>query len=212
MLLPVFCLFSNKQGLPMIEVTAVRIDRHELEKLNKKELNGVMKYSGVAYTSTGKDLKKLPLVLAIMRSESNFEKTAISRAGAMGLMQLMPATALEESVKMGHDIKLEDLIKNPEINIGIGISYFNRIGDSLRDVRDENKRLKLMIASYNAGPNRVKRVFGCKGYSCYTKRANELTDDEFEERLFQYLPGETVRYLKSVEKHYAKYKNIFAAV
>jgi soluble lytic murein transglycosylase-like protein len=212
MLLPVFCLFSNKQGLPMSEVSAVKINKNELEKLNKKEHNGIMKYSGVTYISCGKDLKKVSLMLAIIRSESNFEEEAISRAGAMGLMQLMPATAFEESIKMGHNIKLEDLVKVPEINIDIGISYFNRIGEALLGVQDDNKRLKLMIASYNAGPNRVKRAFGCKGFSCYARRVNEMTNEEFKNKLLQHLPDETIQYLKSVEKYHTKYKNIFAAV
>lgn len=209
---PVLCLFSNKQGLSMSEVSVVRINKYELDKLNKTEYNGVIKYGGFIYLSCEEDIKKLTLILAMMKAESNFNKKAISKAGAMGLMQLMPNTALEESFKMGRNIKLNDLIRNPQINIDIGISYFLRVGEQLSDIKDNQKRIKLMIASYNAGPYGVRRVFGCKSFSCYSKVVNELSDDEFGKKLSDHLPSETITYLKSVENHYNRYKNIFETV
>lgn len=91
------------------------------------------------------------LVLAIIRQESNFHSGAVSRAGARGLMQLMPATAklVARQEKLHHDESA--LTARPEYNVRLGASY-------LQDLIDRfGGSYPLAIAGYNAGPGRPAR-------------------------------------------------------
>jgi hypothetical protein len=85
------------------------------------------------------------LVKAIIKVESDFNPHAVSSAGARGLMQLMPMTALEMQVKDSFD---------PIQNVGGGVQYFAR----MRELFDGDVRLAL--AAYNAGPGNVLRYGG----------------------------------------------------
>jgi len=90
------------------------------------------------------------LLFAIARQESAFSPDAKSPAGALGLMQLMPATAKQTARRSGVNYKYHDLLK-PEPNIKLGSRYLN----SLLSQFDGNRILA--AAAYNAGPNRVKK-------------------------------------------------------
>ncbi|HRZ83323.1 MAG TPA: lytic transglycosylase domain-containing protein, partial [Candidatus Hydrogenedentes bacterium] len=85
-----------------------------------------------------------PLVYAVIRAESNFEPNAVSPAGARGLMQLMPGTALEMGVTD---------IFDPEQNVAGGTQYLRKMIDIFGDKR-------LALAAYNAGPENVKKHGG----------------------------------------------------
>jgi soluble lytic murein transglycosylase len=90
-------------------------------------------------------------IYAIVRQESAFSTDARSRAGAIGLMQLMPTTAKEVAVKADNrGFKVNDLLQ-PEVNIALGATYLNQIYRRLQ----ENP--VLATAAYNAGPSRVMR-------------------------------------------------------
>lgn len=91
------------------------------------------------------------LVHAIIRQESSFETTAISRVGARGLMQLMPATAKSTARSLGLEYELGSLIARPDYNVRLGSAYLKQMVD-----RFDGHYIKA-IASYNAGPGRVVR-------------------------------------------------------
>ena len=107
---------------------------------------------------------KEAVVYAVIHAESNFNPHAVSRAGARGLMQLMPGTAAEMNV--------EDVF-DPAQNIAGGAQYLAQL---LRTFDDD---LSLALAGYNAGPNAVIKHGGIPPYSetqAYVKRVEDLAD------------------------------------
>ena len=87
----------------------------------------------------------------IARSESLFMSDVASHAGAIGLMQLMPATGKETARKNGIEYRGRWTLMDPAKNIALGTSY---LAEML--ARFDNNRV-LATAAYNAGPHRVER-------------------------------------------------------
>ena len=97
-----------------------------------------------------------------MKVESNFNPNAVSRKGAMGLMQLMPQTARQLNLNNPFD---------PEQNVDAGVRHLKRLLDSYGgDVR-------LSLAAYNAGAGAVARSSGIPRYAetqNYVRRITSL--------------------------------------
>jgi soluble lytic murein transglycosylase len=90
------------------------------------------------------------MMYAIIRQESRFMADARSRVGAMGLMQLMPATARWVARQIPVKPFQTDMLLQPELNVNMGTYYFKRV---LADLGDPI----LATAAYNAGPGRARR-------------------------------------------------------
>ncbi len=91
------------------------------------------------------------LLYGLIREESHFESEAVSRAGAVGLMQLMPETASRVAAQMDLSWEGPDQLGSPDVNVAIGAWY---AADLLRDGRGS---VAWMLAAYNAGPGAAKR-------------------------------------------------------
>jgi len=98
-------------------------------------------------------------IMAVARVESCFDAKALSRAGAMGLMQLMPATARELGVVDAH---------NPIQNLQGGTRYLDSMNRRFAD-------MNLALAAYNAGPGTVERFGGIPPYPETTRYIELVT-------------------------------------
>ncbi len=102
------------------------------------------------------------LIISIIFIESYFDKNAVSKRGACGLMQLMPETAKR--------FKVNDIF-DPKENIMGGTAYLRHLYDFF------DGDLKLILAAYNAGENIVKKFNGIPPYKetkNYVKKVTEI--------------------------------------
>ena len=91
------------------------------------------------------------LLFAIIRQESAFERDAVSRVGARGLMQLMPTTANAIANEMQLPFSADRLTADGSYNVLLGRTYLEML------INDFGGSYALAIASYNAGPRRVRQ-------------------------------------------------------
>ena len=130
-------------------------------------------------------------VFSIARQESLFDTSAISSSYAIGLLQLLPGTAQTLATREGYGtIETKDLQK-PLTNIRFGVRFLADL------VKKFDGQIALAAASYNAGPNRIKK---------WIENDPERELDEFIEDIpiFQ-----TRNYVKKVMTNYAVYHYIF---
>ncbi|MGC4251891.1 MAG: lytic transglycosylase domain-containing protein [Sphingobium sp.] len=97
------------------------------------------------------------MVHAIARQESQFDRAAVSHAGARGLMQLMPGTAREQAGKLGLSYTPGSLTSDTSYNIMLGSAYFERM------MSYYGGSYPLAVAAYNAGPGNVNKWIAANG-------------------------------------------------
>ncbi len=90
------------------------------------------------------------LVMAVIAVESGFYNFAVSHVGAMGLMQLMPATGEELALQMDIHWRGEQTLFDPESNIRMGVAYLRWLTNRFGDV-------STALAAYNWGPGHIDR-------------------------------------------------------
>jgi soluble lytic murein transglycosylase len=95
---------------------------------------------------------RFAIIHAITRQESQFDRGARSSANAIGMMQLVPATAAEQAQKMGLPASpTSRLSEDPVWNVTLGSGFIQRLRDSY------GGSAPLAVAAYNAGPGNVRR-------------------------------------------------------
>ena len=120
---------AEMPAVPYAEMIAEAADRYELDRL---------------------------LLTALVRQESNFRPRARSRAGAVGLTQLMPRTARGLGLVVDRRRGIDGRVV-PELALDGGARY-------LREQLDRFARVRLALAAYNAGPRSVRRYRGIPPY------------------------------------------------
>lgn len=121
--------------------------------------NGLSEYSAVGFPTVPVPAgyeSNWTIIHAISRQESQFDRAAVSHAGARGLMQLMPGTAREQSGKMGLAYSQAALTTDPKLSIMLGSSYFQRVYANYGSY-------PLAVAAYNAGGGNVNKWLRANG-------------------------------------------------
>lgn len=141
------------------------------------------------------------LMMAEGYQESGLNQQAKSSVGAIGIMQLMPAT--------GEEMRVGDIHKE-EPNIHAGVKYFHSMVERLygNEPMDEQNKILFTFAAYNCGPARVKQL--------RAEAANEGLDpnvwvNNVEIIAAKRLGAETVSYVANIYKYYVAYKLIAVA-
>lgn len=132
------------------------------------------------------------LVYAVIRTESSFNPKAVSRAGAVGLMQMMPSTfrwLTDDILAEGLE---DDALYDPEVNIRYGTYYLRRMYDRYGD-------WETALASYNAGSGNVDDWL-----------LDPVLTDWRGHLIAQKIPFEETRnYVKKVVKAYDAYNRLY---
>jgi membrane-bound lytic murein transglycosylase C len=127
------------------------------------EARGAERYRGSVEKYATQYQVSPSLVLAIMRTESNFNPFAVSGAPAYGLMQLVPTSggrAAERRISGNDQTPTSDYLLDPEHNIELGVAYLSVLNhDEFSAVTNQSSRDYCVIAAYNTGPHNVTRVF-----------------------------------------------------
>jgi len=129
------------------------------------------------------------LIAALIREESRYDPEVVSWAGAVGLMQLMPATANQVNNQIKAHIKDSSNLHDVKTNIFFGAHY-------LAGLMKEYEKIPFAIIAYNAGGSNLK-----KWLTRYYK--DDITE------FVEHIPyKETKGYIKKVLKSYWQYRNI----
>ncbi|HXG91152.1 MAG TPA: transglycosylase SLT domain-containing protein [Blastocatellia bacterium] len=131
------------------------------------------------------------IVAGLIRQESVFNPTAISRVGARGLMQVMPATAQVISKRQGGGAITAADLYNPAVNIKLGMNYLAQM------LGQFNNRIEYAAAAYNAGPGRARAWIAARG--------NFDIEDWIESIPF----SETRGYVMGVLRYAANYRRLY---
>ncbi|GHV55534.1 hypothetical protein FACS1894206_09960 [Deltaproteobacteria bacterium] len=136
------------------------------------------------------------LVYGIMRTESAFNPFAVSNAGALGLMQVVPESA-------GNEVHLfltgkpakpsSSFLFDPKSNVEYGCAYLHLLSTRyFASVKNRSSRVLCMIAGYNAGPNAVLKLFGTNPEAAVSA-INEISSEELYKKLSRSMPAEETR-------------------
>ena len=151
-------LARNEADHALVSALALSVERpdHSIGAAQRAARNGYISIDrlfplvDVAFAKDDATLEHA-LVLAVIRQESRFDRAARSGAGALGLMQLMPATARSLARRMGLSDDRRRLTSDPAHNIALGSRYLDNL------IERFGGSYLLALAAYNGGPRNVSR-------------------------------------------------------
>ncbi len=130
------------------------------------------------------------LVAAVIHCESGYDVDAVSPAGAVGLMQIMPDTGAWIADKLKIEGYCDQQLCDPDTNIQLGCWYLQYLTERFGGAH------KHMLAAYNAGPNNVQKWLADETYST----EGNLTEIPFLE---------TRNFVERVTRAYEKYRELY---
>jgi soluble lytic murein transglycosylase len=131
------------------------------------------------------------LVASLIRQESEFNPGAVSRADALGLMQLLPGTGKKVARELRVRRFSSDQLLTPNLNLQLGTRYFRTM------VNQFGGRVEYALAAYNAGADRVQN---------WLAQGNFRDPEEFVESI----PfTETREYVQAIMRNTAIYKRLY---
>ncbi len=152
------------------------------------------------------------LLASVAFTESNFDTTAVSWAGAKGLMQLMPGTARAMGVPPGME-------ENAEESVKAATKYIAAIARSFSSVPDDDQRIDFILASYNAGLGHIQDAMALaekygKNKYVWTDNVESFILLKSNEEYFSdpvckngYFRGrETFNFVRDIRERFALYK------
>ena len=187
----------SKDNIERVKVTVtIPMVPEHLRIRAEKFLEAVRKYA--AQRNVG-----VPLVLALIQTESYFNPLAKSHIPAFGLMQIVPRSGGLDAYRYvfkKDQMPTAQFLYEANNNLLLGTAYMELLNTRyLYGVKDPLKREYLMVAAYNGGIGRViKRVL--KQYNI-----PEISSDEVFDALIKEMPSETKKYLKKVTSRKENY-------
>ena len=140
------------------------------------------------------------LILAMAFQESGLDHTRKSKAGAVGIMQILPSTARDKKIGIKNVDKLEN-------NVHAGVKYLDFLRDHYFSNEEISPRdqIRMSLAAYNAGPAKIRKVRNLAEKMGLNKnrwfRNVELA-------ALRIIGQETVRYVSNINKYYVLYQTL----
>ncbi len=193
--------FENQKSAQMVESDYYTLNSGKVSAFD----NIIKKYS----TEIHWDWR---LLASLIYQESHFNPHVVSWAGAFGLMQLMPTTARRFGINMD---------SSPNDQIKAGVKFLKWLDSRFSDIKDENERIKFILAAYNVGYGHIvdarnlARKYG-KDPDKWENNVDEYLLSKSDPKYYNdpvvkygYCRGiETYHYVTDVLERYKHYKNI----
>ncbi len=135
------------------------------------------------------------LMMGIMRQESRYQATAVSHAGAVGLVQVMPRTGAKVAALLGEGRYSPAALVDPATNLRYGVYYLSLL------LKRFDGNFPLAVASYNGGPHNMSRWL-----RPWLEKGEPIEMDAFVEQI-EY--DESRDYVKKVTAYYATYAALY---
>ena len=188
----------------------VRMRRHREDRVDHEEADGLSPYDEIVRREAAKYGFDWPLIVAQMYQESRFNRKARSRAGAIGLMQLLPRTAREFGVKN---------LRDPDQSIRAGVAYMAWLHSRFEPELTVRDRMWFTLAAYNAGFGHVRDArklarelgFDPDRWFDNVEKAMRLLSKRayYRKAAYGYVRGyETVKYVRDIRERYRSYLQV----
>ncbi len=172
-------------------IIPVEDSRQDAENLRLLRVLYPLRYWELILETSEKNQLDPFLVAGLIRQESLFMPDAVSPAGAIGLMQIMPTTGERVADRIGMKGFETEWLQDPEVNIRIGTAYLAGL------VRRHGQDWPKILATYNAGPRAV------------AKWAASMPEAEMDEFVESILYRETRIYVKKVLSNRELYQKLY---